>query len=718
MRQVSTAGRTPLAADLRLDCEVRIPEHVADELSRAATALMRLTRQPTGQAAWRDYYTTFCDRYGINALVPLSDVVSPNAGVGLPATYPGSTTTTPLGGPSKRDEKLMAMAWEAMADGSREVVLTDETIHSLTVGDPSVERSIPPHVEIAAQVRATSTEALQRGDYTLVVHPGQSAGTFTSRLAYLVPDAGLRNVYRGLPTAIEGSLPVQLSFPPIYPHAENICRVPAYLPHLLPLGEHRTDDESTIQVEDLAITATRDGLQLVSISRRRVIEPQIFHALALEKQPPPLARLLAHLSRGLGASWHRFDWGPGAQQLSFLPRVRYRRSVLSPATWRLEAEESPTAADDVVWGEAIDRWRQRWSCPAMVELQDADRSLPLILTEPAHMAILRAHIEGHGFATLTETTDANDLGWIDGHAHDIVMPLVTTRSPAPAPAGAAGWLVTNRSHGQLPASAAARWLYLKIHTHPERMNDLVSQELLRLLAILDWPAYWFARYRSPHESDHLRLRLQAHGGEQYASLLTAVSVWAEQLQEQGKVGRLVVDTYYPETGRYGHGPAMVAAEAVFAADSQLVAAQLRNLPDTTISPTVLTAVNMLSTVEGYLGGDAPACAWLMSHPAPVTTTPDRSLTDQVSNLARGGVLRDLPGWDGEVADAWQLRADALGSYRQHLPDIARTDDILESLLHMHYNRALGIDRESEAICRRLARLAAIARTAQRTGVAP
>jgi len=34
--------------------------------------------------------------------------------------------------------------------------------------------------------------------------------------------------------------------------------------------------------------------------------------------------------------------------------------------------------------------------------------------------------------------------------------------------------------------------------------------------------------------------------------------------------------------------------------------------------------------------------------------------------------------------------------------------VLESLLHMHHNRALGVDRDGEAICRHLARQAALA----------
>ncbi len=716
MRRLSLAGRTPLAADLRLDGDVQIPEHVAVEVSYAATALMRLTRQPTGSAVWRDYYIAFCDRYGINTSVPISDAVNPETGLGLPATYPGSTATTNSSGPSEHDERLLALAWGAMADNSREIVLTDQIIQSLAVGDPTVERSIPPHAEVTAQIRATSTDALDRGDYTLAVRPGRSAGTFTSRLAYLAPEAGLQDAYRGVPTGVEGALPVQLSYPPTFPHAENISRVPAYLPHILAFGEHRADDASAILLDDLAVTATRDNLYLVSISRRRVIEPQSFHALAIEKQSPPIARLLAHLSQSVGASWHRFDWGPAAQQLPYLPRVRYRRSILSPATWRLEASALSSSTDESTWRASLEEWRARWACPATVELQDADRSLPLTLTEPVHAAIVRIQLTQHGFAVLTETAQAGDLGWIGGHAHDIAIPLETTRPPVPPPAAATSGIVTRHKHGQLAGSADARWLYLKLHTHPEQMNALIATDLPRLLGEIDKPEYWFARYRSPRETDHLRLRLRARDPAQITRLLTATSVWADELRDIGKIGRLVVDTYYPETGRYGGEAAMLAAEAVFVADSQLVAAQLQHLPDAVIDPAALTAVNMLGTLEGFFGDMASAWTWLTSNPPPLDALADRILTHLVVRFARSGLPLSVPRWNSELSTAWQRRADALAAYRKQLPDTARTDDVLESLLHMHHNRAIGIDREGEAVCRRLARQAAIAWNAQPTRV--
>jgi len=50
-----------------------------------------------------------------------------------------------------------------------------------------------------------------------------------------------------------------------------------------------------------------------------------------------------------------------------------------------------------------------------------------------------------------------------------------------------------------------------------------------------------------------------------------------------------------------------------------------------------------------------------------------------------------------------------------LPDDADIDAVVESLLHMHHNRAIGIDPATERTCRRLAYQAARAQQARRAG---
>jgi thiopeptide-type bacteriocin biosynthesis protein len=700
MKTLGTAGRTPLALDLVLDCEARLPARLAHDLQRAADALLRLTRQPSGDAVWRNYHAAFWERWSTGTLVPLTELLDPATGLGHPAEYPGSTMPAPTRGPNERDERLLALAWQALTEGSREIVLTDETIDALA-GDTRFDtRHIAPHVELSARVQATDSGALEAGDYLLTVAPARAAGTLTSRFSVAATGEGLAEVYAAVPTLVEGALPAQLSFPPLYPHSENVTRVPAYLPHVIALGEHRgpAGSEEVIPVDDLAVTATRDRLYLVSVSRRRVVEPQVFHALALDKQTPPIARFLAHISRAFSPSWTGFDWGPHARNLPFLPRVRYGRTVLAPARRLLTPDD---LAD-------LDGWRARWKCPPVVELRDDDRTLRLTLDEPLHVAILVAHLRRAGRAVLVEAAEVADMGWAGGHVHEIAVPLVRAGRGAPSPLTGASPRIDPRGHGAVPGTPEARWLSASIPTHPELFTEIIAGQLPRLLASLGRPPCWFVRYRSPNESDHLRLRLRVPGGG-YGEVAGVVGEWAQRVRDAGLAGGLSFGTYAPEVGRYGTGRAMEAAEAVFVADSRLVVAQARSLPPTVIHPGALAALNMVHIAEGFLGPGAGTDR-LADRPVAAAVA-ERAVADQVVPLARCRSHAELTGWDGEVTTAWRQRAGALAAYRRALPEGADTDAVLEALLHMHHNRAVGLDPDGERVCRRLARQAARARRA-------
>ncbi|MEU5537322.1 helix-turn-helix domain-containing protein [Streptomyces sp. NPDC020362] len=78
-------------------------------------------------------------------------------------------------------------------------------------------------------------------------------------------------------------------------------------------------------------------------------------------------------------------------------------------------------------------------------------------------------------------------------------------------------------------------------------------------------------------------------------------------------------------------------------------------------------------------------------------------------------LRELPR-GAHTAGVWAMRRKLLGEYRQALEEAGTAPaDVLPSLLHMHHNRAAGIDPDAEATCRRLARTAAVSWTARAEG---
>ncbi|WP_239340347.1 lantibiotic dehydratase [Frankia sp. CiP3] len=721
MRRLSPAGRTPLAGDLHLDCDIAVPADLANEMAHAVDALLRLTRQPRPDQGWNDWCREFWDRYGTGALVPVLDAVHPDTGIGWPAGFPGSMLAEPEDTVSHRDQELLRLAWDTVTAGHHELVLTDSLIAAITADRPVNPRWIPPHVELGARVHAASVQALAAGDYTFGVHPAWAFGTLTCRFGSAVGHAGLDTVFAAAPAAVEGALPVQLSFPPLFPHSENVSRVPRWLPQVLPVGEHRADESTVIRLDDLGIVAVADGLHLVGISRRQVVEPQVFHALALRKQAPPLARFLATLTRGFLARFTEFDWGPLAACLPYTPRVRYRRAILSPATWRISiADHAALRADGHSWELAFARWRQRGACPDIVELHDDHRSLRLDLTVDAHLAILREHLDKHGRATLTETDSVEDTGWIGGHVHEVVLPFLRAVPAAPNLVTGALPLVTNANAAHRPASPHGSWLYAQIFTHPERLDDLLRTHLPRLLSLLDGDrSYWFARYRSVRETDHLRLRIRTAGQEEYAAVACAVGQWGQQLCDAGAASRLTLATYHPEIGRYGSGAAMDAAEAVFAADSHAVAIALQLPTPLAVHPMALAAIGMVDIADGFHADPVRANAWLLEHlAAKAAPGADRLVTEQVTRWAARRALPGDTSLPTALAQTWQARREALTRYRFALPGNADADRILSTLLHMHHNRARLIDRADEATCRRLARQIALTRRAHTTADSP
>ncbi|WFB82600.1 MULTISPECIES: lantibiotic dehydratase [Streptomyces] len=692
MRELQPADcQSRISLDLCLDAQVSVPHQVLDEVERAAHTLVRLTRAQGESPAWAAYQTYFWERYGAGVLVPVRDAADLAAGLGFPAGYPMSVWSEAPPRVLPRDEQLAARAMRAAVTGDREIVLTERDVDALAGGGP--ERPSAPHVEVAFRIRAVSEEAVSSGDFTLDVRPAWTAGVLSGRFASLL---GRRpsDLYRTLPTMTRGALPAQLSFVPDFPHAQNVSRIPALLPHVIPVGETRTATNGVIDIDDLTVLSTGEQLHLVSTSRRRIVEPHVLHPLALEKQAPALVRFLAQLGRGFATAWTAFDWGPVAAALPCLPRVRHRRTVLAPARWRLSAADLPPGPYGTAWRAALDAWAAAWRCPARLHLLDDDRTMLLDRTEPLHARLIHQHLRRHPHAVLTEAVHDGELGWL-GHAHEFTVPLTTTRPQVPHPDLTRAPVVTNRDLAH-PGDPGQRWTQAKVFTHPTAMDEILTLRLPRLLDALGTSRAWFVRYRSLQETDHLRIRVPTGGPGSLEATLRALSDWTKRLAEDRLASRLVLDGYRPETGRYGTGAAMEAAEDVFVADSLVARYALTDIPG--LERETVCALNMIDLAEGFLGTHEGR-AWTARTPAPGKPRPEAT-RQTVGQVGTGPLLHATP----RLAHAVARRRAALGAYRSHT-DAGRLEQALESLLHMHHNRLIGPDRDSEAASRHAARQA-------------
>ncbi|GAU70600.1 putative lanthionine biosynthesis protein [Streptomyces sp. NBRC 110611] len=715
MRAMSSVADQPVAVDLRMDCSLVLPSSVAREAEKAASALARLTAFPFGTPAWKDFHNRFFERYGVGSLVPVLDVVDPDAGLGFPAGYLDAEPEQ-REALSPREQQLLSLAQAAALDGRDEIQLDEDLINDLTVGDQE-QMQLPPHLELRFQLHATSPAALAEGDFALTaLGPSRGIGTTSGRfLGLLDPtdQARAASVLEQLPVAAPGALPTQVSFAPLDRSDAHVTRAPELLPAVISLAEHRPPDARTIALDDLAVGCDRSRLYLASLSRGCLLDPITLHALDLRAHTPPLARFLVEISRSQCAVLTPFPW-IAAATLPFLPRVRYGRAVLSPARWRLNRSDvADRRASWEQWNKAVEEWRTRRRVPEVVALTDGDRLLPLDLSESAHLVLLRAHLETAESAVLTEA--GPDGGWFEGRAHEVVVPMTAACAPQwPKVPPVTIDRVLTRDHGYLPG--ASPWLLVKLYGHVERHAEILAHHLPGLLAKWDEPpTWWYMRYRDPRW--HLRLRVATPEPADFETVASRVSAWAAQLRRRGLLSDMQFATSYPEAGRWGAGQLMRLAEEVFAADSRTLAVQFAqpNRPH----PQALAAANFVSLAAAFTGSTQEGMDWLITYGRITDPRPlDRQVLGEAVRLADPtddwAALRAAAGGPAVVA-AWADRDQAVARYRAQLREADGIDPntVLDSLLHAHHIRTVGIDKDDERTCVRLARAAALAWRARR-----
>ncbi|MBB5938673.1 lantibiotic dehydratase [Streptomyces zagrosensis] len=698
----------PIALDTVLDVDAVLPREVAWEAERAAQTLARISPEPYGQRHWRAYRDRFLDRYGPDAEVPLLQLTSP-CGLGLPGGYHGTPTAGTAPHPlSHRDTVLLTVAQHAVLTGG-ELVLDDQLADRIAVGDPS-QMTLPPHLELLAEVHSPTIEALTDGNFELAVRGtsrgwGHLSGGRFAALLTTRPTSPLLRTLAQRPTSTQGALPAQLSFPALTPSAGHIARTPQVMPAVISLAEHRDPAADLIALSDLAVMCDGHVLHLLSRSRGQIIEASSMQPLQIECQTPVLARFLDELVRGQvvqmtgpTGTLRPMHWG-AAGRLPVLPRLRAGRSVLSPAMWQITPTDlpGPRASMDQ-WHDAFAALRTQRHIPQHVQLEIFDHRIGLDLDSSGDLSLLRTRTTDNPWPMHFVEAPARDaFGWC-GRPAEIVTLLRPAHPARTAPNVRA---LAQPSHHTAHQPGASRYIHTHLFGPAQGRRDIITDHLPALLADLGQPLWWTRPHdgRDPHLELTIRLCDPTYAGHAVQQLGT----WAEHLVATGALRDITLIPYRPHTGLWGEGPVLEAAEEVAAADSVVIAHQLTTTRDT--DQHVLAAINLLDIADGFLGSQEAGRAWLVSRPktpasGPLAHDTQRETTRLADNLTNAQ--------DGSPR---AMRRHALAAYKKLLrAETIDTDRALDNLLHNHCLQTFGRNQEAEQISQRLARGHALAAT--------
>lgn len=679
---------------------MRVPGEVLAEIAEAGRLLALTAGDTPGRRSWRDWHTGFVERFGVGAAVPVRAALDPVEGLGWPEHLrPGHTPGPPPW--QRRDQYLTALAQSAARRGVVEIELTATDLAAL--GAEHEWAGWAPHLSVCAQVHATSRAELDDGRFEIVVGAvGRSGAALGGRLLDRLAPEQASDAIKALsvlPPSTGGAVVAQLSAPAQRLDCDPLGRTPQITRELVRVGEFGDDG---LRVADLAVVA--DARRLYLIDRDgRVVEPMVAHALAGHALAS-VVRFLGEVSTFALGPVRGFDWGPLAG-LPWRPRLRMGRIIVSPAAWRLDPAHLPGRdASPTRWCAALDRHRTAEGIPNWVHVGETDHRLRLNLTRALDAHQLRLQLDRtNAPITLSEAGRDEAWGWIDGHAHELLVPLASTAAPAPRPTVLDRVVTVTGREASLPAGGPI--LSALIDCDPRAIPTLITQRLPGLAATLDTATVWWLPMRRPRP--HLRLRVAT---DNPATTATRFSSWVTELRHDGLAGALTFDTYRPETARYSAGAtdpaaAMNAVQAVWATDSTTAAVLLAAArDDPELDPDAATAASLLDLSCAALGRDT-GLAWLIDH---------RELTGTAPLRDRGAIARTQTLWQdppSPLRQAWARRADALAVYCDRLgrdSSQGLPDSVVVSLLHLHHVRVHQPDPTGEQARHRLARVVALA----------
>lgn len=647
----------PVSVDSCQTKESTLSRGIQETLARAATILMRLAPQKEPSSI-DTYYTSFIEKYGTRRLVPFLELIDETTGLGLPKMSPPQE-------PIAENPLFSCM--------QQEELVIDDLVKEWDDLPNEKAQMVPLSMELFFELDAESEEAIDKGNYRLILNPTvaspQAACTFGRFFALW--DATKVETMRDFLKKEEALIPyaafVEASFLPDSARTSNVCFQAKVRNYQLPFHYHEAN-EQTLTLSDIYVGATQEKLYLFSKKLHKPLMVTLSTSVNPDLAPPFLKFILA-ISRAHFSPFSNFPWH-AASNASYLPRIRYENVILCPRRWRFQIEES---CERQLAKSKLLSWLEKQKVPQQIQLCHYDNRLFLDCQQESHLELLLQELLQKREITLFES-----LSSLHGYAQEFVVPLVK-RSEHQLKESSYAYpraeTLPSALRHFLPGS---HWLYLKIFTTQENEATFIQEELLPF-AESQGGSWFYVRYAE--ERAHIRLRFY----QPQEKLLQIIHNWAKWQIEQQKISDIEIASYERELERYGGPECIELAEEFFHADSQLCA-KILHLPDLPF----VCAFDIVQMIDHFFDTLDEQIAFLKPM--------------EVDNALLAGQRAKLKTFGEFSHDLFSLTP--LKQYVEKI-DLLESQGklwntkkgILDSLIHMHCNRLLGIDSTLEKLAR-------------------
>lgn len=137
-------------------------------------------------------------------------------------------------------------------------------------------------------------------------------------------------------------------------------------------------NKNLIHMSDLMLSVRQGKLYLRSKKLNKEIIPRLTTAHNYHINSMPVYQFLCDLQMQNKRGGVHFDWGYLGNELQYLPRIRYKNTILSLETWKINTEELKylfLIKDNNQLVIKSEQWRKKYQLPRYVLLSEGDNEL-------------------------------------------------------------------------------------------------------------------------------------------------------------------------------------------------------------------------------------------------------------------------------------------------------------------------------------------------------
>ncbi|QSW91080.1 lantibiotic dehydratase [Flavobacterium endoglycinae] len=337
------------------------------------------------------------------------------------------------------------------------------------------------------------------------------------------------------------------------------------------LGNASVDRDHQIMIDDLYVSVKSGKVVLRSKRLNKEIIPRLSNAHNFASNALPIYHFLCDLqnqnSFGFG-----FNWGGLQNEFDFLPRVNYKDTVFSRATWTLNKTEieNLVAAAEAKNLDFITDFKEKRNIPDVVYISQGDNEVLINFNNELSRNVFYYMLKGENVIKLKEFLFTENTITPD-YCNEIIFTAHKNIEKKVEVAEVNQFVSQeNKNNVQTSFSIGEKWLYYKFYCGERAGEELLKKgitpivEELQAKGLID--KWFFIRYYDV-QGHHIRFRVLLKNSNLFTDCINIIKQHVEPFEQTRIIWKTQTDNYLRELQRYGY-EAIEATESLFFNDSE------------------------------------------------------------------------------------------------------------------------------------------------------